>query len=119
MNAPPFAPILEASRARHGAAAPEARVAQPLSAAELEAIGHDQPRRVRAMSDEALEALLGDRRLIRHWGKLSVNGYFNSLPKLGSGFRQSRLTQNETRCGRLTPNPGPSTWSDREASGQC
>ena len=26
-----------------------------------------EPRRVRAMSDEALEALLGDRRLIRHW----------------------------------------------------
>jgi len=29
-----------------------------------------EPRRVRAMTDEALEALLGDRRLIRHWGKL-------------------------------------------------
>ena len=29
-----------------------------------------EPLRVRAMSDEALEALLGDRRLIRHWGKL-------------------------------------------------
>ena len=29
-----------------------------------------EPRRVRAMSDEAHEALLGDRRLIRHWGKL-------------------------------------------------
>ncbi len=29
-----------------------------------------EPRRVRAMSDEVLEALLGDRRLIRHWGKL-------------------------------------------------
>jgi len=29
-----------------------------------------EPRRARAMSDEALEALLGDRRLIRHWGKL-------------------------------------------------
>ena len=28
------------------------------------------PRRVRAMSDEALEGLLGDARLIRHWGKL-------------------------------------------------
>src|SRR6266571_4944707 len=28
------------------------------------------PRRVRAMSDEALEALLGNARLIRHWGKL-------------------------------------------------
>jgi 3-methyladenine DNA glycosylase Tag len=28
------------------------------------------PRRVRAMSDEALEKLLGDARLIRHWGKL-------------------------------------------------
>jgi 3-methyladenine DNA glycosylase Tag len=29
-----------------------------------------EPHRVRAMPDEALEALLGDRRLIRHWGKL-------------------------------------------------
>jgi len=29
-----------------------------------------EPRRVRAMSDEALEGLLGDARLIRHWGKL-------------------------------------------------
>jgi 3-methyladenine DNA glycosylase Tag len=28
------------------------------------------PRRVRAMSDEALEALLADARLIRHWGKI-------------------------------------------------
>ena len=28
------------------------------------------PRRVRAMPDEALEALLADERLIRHWGKL-------------------------------------------------
>jgi len=28
------------------------------------------PRRVRAMSDEALEGLMGDVRLIRHWGKL-------------------------------------------------
>ena len=28
------------------------------------------PRRVRAMPDEALESLLADRRLIRHWGKL-------------------------------------------------
>src|SRR5579864_6788571 len=30
------------------------------------------PRRVRAMSDEAMEGLLGDRRLIRHWGKLKA-----------------------------------------------
>ena len=29
-----------------------------------------EPRRVRAMSDDALQALLGDARLIRHWGKL-------------------------------------------------
>jgi len=28
------------------------------------------PRRVRAMSDESLEALMGNARLIRHWGKL-------------------------------------------------
>jgi 3-methyladenine DNA glycosylase Tag len=31
-----------------------------------------EPRRVRAMSDEAMEALLGDTRLIRHWGKLKA-----------------------------------------------
>jgi 3-methyladenine DNA glycosylase Tag len=31
------------------------------------------PRRVRAMSDEAMEKLLGDNRLIRHWGILGVN----------------------------------------------
>jgi 3-methyladenine DNA glycosylase Tag len=104
MPLPAFGPILEAARARHGAAALEARVAQPLGAAELAAVGDDRylsrmslrifraglkhslvdakwpafeevffgfaPRRVRAMPDEALEALLGDRRLIRHWGKL-------------------------------------------------
>jgi 3-methyladenine DNA glycosylase Tag len=29
-----------------------------------------EPRRVRAMSDDALQALLGDARLIRHWGKI-------------------------------------------------
>ena len=29
-----------------------------------------EPRRVRAMSDDALQGLLGDTRLIRHWGKL-------------------------------------------------
>lgn len=31
-----------------------------------------EPRRVRAMSDEELEKLLGDARLIRHWGKLKA-----------------------------------------------
>ncbi len=30
------------------------------------------PRRVRAMPDESLEALLGNARLIRHWGKLKA-----------------------------------------------
>ena len=35
-----------------------------------EVFGDFEPRRVRAMSDEMLEALLGDSRLIRHWGKL-------------------------------------------------
>ena len=104
MMAPSFTPILEVARARLGAAALEARLTQPRSAAELKAVADDrylsqmelrifraglkhslvdakwpafeevfsrfEPRRVRAMSDEALEALLGDRRLIRHWGKL-------------------------------------------------
>jgi 3-methyladenine DNA glycosylase Tag len=104
MGVPPFAPILDAARARHGAAALEARLPQPRSPEELRALGDDRylsqmqlrifraglkhslvdakwpafeevfhgfaPRRVRAMPDEALEALLADKRLIRHWGKL-------------------------------------------------
>jgi len=104
MAASSFAPILDAARTRLGAAALEARLTKPRSAAELKATTDDrylsqmelrifraglkhslvdakwpafedvfdgfEPRRVRAMSDEALEALLGDRRLIRHWGKL-------------------------------------------------
>ncbi len=104
MTTPSFAPILDAARARIGAAALEARLVKPLSPAELQAAGDDrylsqmslrifraglkhslvnakwpafeevffgfEPHRVRAMSDEALEALLADRRLIRHWGKL-------------------------------------------------
>ena len=104
MTAPPFFPILEAARTRLGAAALEARLPQPRSAAELKSVPDDrylsqmslrifraglkhslvdakwpafeevfagfEPRRVRAMSDEALEGLLGDARLIRHWGKL-------------------------------------------------
>src|SRR5689334_21413705 len=40
-----------------------------------------EPRRVRAMPDEALEGLLGDARLIRHWGKLKRNSYFKELPQ--------------------------------------
>ena len=37
----------------------------------FEAVFHGfAPRRVRAMSDEALERLMADKRLIRHWGKL-------------------------------------------------
>jgi 3-methyladenine DNA glycosylase Tag len=35
-----------------------------------EAFAGFDPRRVRAMSDEALESLLGNAKLIRHWGKL-------------------------------------------------
>jgi 3-methyladenine DNA glycosylase Tag len=37
-----------------------------------EVFGGFEPRPVRAMPDEALEALLADRRLIRHWGKLKA-----------------------------------------------
>src|SRR5665213_4001590 len=104
MAATPFATILDAARTRHGAAALDARLPQPKSAAELAATPDDRylsqmslrvfraglkhslvdakwpafdevfagfdPRRVRAMPDEAIEKLLGDARLIRHWGKL-------------------------------------------------
>jgi 3-methyladenine DNA glycosylase Tag len=99
-----FAPILDAARARLGAAALEARLPQPKTPAELAATPDDRYlsemsrsvfraglkhslvdakwpafeeafhgfdlRRVRAMSDEAMEGLLGNTRLIRHWGKL-------------------------------------------------
>ena len=104
MPVPPFAPILDAARTRHGAAGLETRLPQPETTAELAAAPDDrylsemsrrvfraglkhslvdakwpafeevfqrfEPRRVQAMSDEAMEGLLGDARLIRHWGKL-------------------------------------------------
>jgi 3-methyladenine DNA glycosylase Tag len=104
LSVTPFATILDVARTRHGAAAVEARLSQPKSAADLAATGDDRylsqmslrvfraglkhsvvdakwpafeeaffgfdPRRVRAMSDESVEALLGNARLIRHWGKL-------------------------------------------------
>jgi 3-methyladenine DNA glycosylase Tag len=106
MSPPAFAPILDAARARLGAAALDARMIEPVAAAELAARGDDRylsqmslrifraglkhsvvdakwpafeevffgfdPRRVRAMPDEAVEGLLADRRLIRHWGKLKA-----------------------------------------------
>jgi 3-methyladenine DNA glycosylase Tag len=106
VTAASFASIIEAARARLGAAALEARLPQPRSPAELKAAADDrylsqmslrifraglkhsvvdakwpafedvfdrfEPRRVRAMPDEALEALLADSRLIRHWGKLKA-----------------------------------------------
>jgi 3-methyladenine DNA glycosylase Tag len=106
MPTPPFAPILDAARTRHGAAALAARLPKPKTAAELAATPDDRylsqmslrvfraglkhslvdakwpafeevffgfaPARVRAMPDEALEKLLADARLIRHWGKLKA-----------------------------------------------
>ncbi len=100
-----FQPILEAAEARAGgAAALEARLPTPKSAAELRALGDDrylslmslrifraglkhamvdarwpafetafqgfEPRRLRMLSDEDLDALLTDRRLIRHGAKM-------------------------------------------------
>jgi 3-methyladenine DNA glycosylase Tag len=104
MTARSFEPILEAARTRLGAAALDARLPKPRSAAELKAVPDDrylsqmslrifraglkhslvdakwpafeevfngfEPRQVRAMSDEVVEGLLADSRLIRHWGKL-------------------------------------------------
>src|SRR5205085_12625501 len=40
--------------------------------------------RVRAMSDEALEGLLGNARLIRHWGKRGCKSLSASFSPLGS-----------------------------------
>jgi 3-methyladenine DNA glycosylase Tag len=104
MKTPPFSPILEAARLRHGVKALEARLPQPRSAAELRQVPDDRylslmslrvfraglkhslvdakwpafekafhgfaPGPICAMSDEALEKLLADKSLIRHWGKL-------------------------------------------------
>jgi 3-methyladenine DNA glycosylase Tag len=100
----PFAEILDAARARHGAAALDGRLPHPRTADELRALPDHrylspmslrifraglkhslvdakwpafeeaflgfEPRRVRAMPDEALDRLLGDSRLIRHGGKI-------------------------------------------------
>lgn len=106
MSVTPFAAILEAARARHGAAALEARLPTPKTPEQLTAEPDDRylsqmslrvfraglrhsvvdakwpafeavfyrfdPHAVRAMPDEALESLLRDTRLIRHWGKLKA-----------------------------------------------
>jgi len=106
MSLTPFTAILDAARARHGAAALEARLPQPKTPDQLKATPDDRylsqmslrifraglkhsvvdakwptfeevfygfdPRRVRAMPDETLEGLMGDARLIRHWGKLKA-----------------------------------------------
>ena len=46
------------------------------------------PRRVRAMPDEAMEKLLGDTRLIRHWGKLkSVRDNAASMLEIAAEHR--------------------------------
>ena len=46
-----------------------------------------EPRRVRAMPDEALERLLADSRLIRHWGKLkSVRDNAGAMLAVGEEF---------------------------------
>ena len=118
MPVPPFAPILDAARTRHGAAGLEARLPTPKTPAELSATPDErylsemsrrvfraglkhslvdakwpafeevfrrfEPRRVRAMSDEAMEGVLGDARLIRHWGKFSVNRVSADLRELVS-----------------------------------
>ena len=121
MPAVGFTTIFDAARARHGAAAIEARLAQPKSASELAATPDDRylsqmslrvfraglkhsvvdakwpafeevfegfdPRRIRAMPDEALEKLLGDARLIRHWGKLkSVRDNAAAMLAIGEEF---------------------------------
>ena len=105
MTIPAFPTILDAARARHGAAL-DARLPRPNTEAELRAVPDDrylsqlslrifraglrhslvdakwpafeevfhgfEPRRVRAMPDDALDALLGDSRLIRHGGKIKA-----------------------------------------------
>lgn len=46
-----------------------------------------EPRRVRAMSDEALEGLMKDERLIRHWGKIkSVRANAAAMLEVAEAF---------------------------------
>jgi len=132
----PFAAVVDAARTRVGAAALEARLPQPKTAAELratpdyrylsqmsrrvfraglkhslvdakwpafeEVFGGFDPRRVRAMPDDALEALMRDARLIRHWGKLKSK-------RISAGFRQlvlglaSKRNGNILRCNATFP----------------
>jgi 3-methyladenine DNA glycosylase Tag len=52
-----------------------------------EVFGGFDPRRVRAMPDEAMEKLLGDARLIRHWGKLkSIRDNAAAMLAVGEEF---------------------------------
>ena len=51
-----------------------------------EVFGGFDPRRVRAMPDEEMKKLLGDARLIRHWGKLKA------VRANAAGAAQSRKT---------------------------
>jgi 3-methyladenine DNA glycosylase Tag len=53
-----------------------------------EAFAGFDPARVEAMPDEEMEALLGDRRLIRHWGKIkAVRDNASAMRRLDSGAK--------------------------------
>lgn len=84
---------------------------------------HFNPRIVANMPDEALEALMGDNRLIRHWGKLKAvrinadvvltlseaHGGFGSYLADWSGDRIVELWSDlAKRCSHLGGNSGPS-----------
>lgn len=46
-----------------------------------------EPRRVRALNDEEMEALMGDARLIRHWGKIkSVRANADAMVEVAAEF---------------------------------
>ncbi len=81
-----------------------------------------EPRRVRAMSDEALEALMGETRIIRHWGKIRAvrdnaaafcvlaedQGSFGAYLADWPAARTVELWQDiARRCSQMGGNSGP------------
>ncbi len=75
-----------------------------------------EPRKVRAMSDEQVEALMGDRRLIRHLGKLkSVHANSAAMIELaeehgGSApISRSGPASASSRSGTISPSASTSS----------
>ncbi len=86
-------------------------------------LGFD-PARVRAISDEGLERLMADRRIIRHWGKIkSVRANAAALIELAGTAAAAPISPNgrattRSACGWTSPS-GSARWAAIPAPISC